>query len=60
MSIPAHGGTLVNRIREGAQAERLREQAAGLKEVVLALREQCDDTLAGFMLTNPNTLGLFE
>ena len=25
-----------------------------------ALRAQCDDTLAGLMLTNPNTLGLFE
>jgi glycine dehydrogenase subunit 2 len=25
-----------------------------------ALKAECDDTLAGFMLTNPNTLGLFE
>jgi glycine dehydrogenase subunit 2 len=25
-----------------------------------ALRQQCDDTLAGLMLTNPNTLGLFD
>ncbi len=25
-----------------------------------ALREQCDDTVVGLMLTNPNTLGLFE
>ena len=25
-----------------------------------ALRVECDDTLAGLMLTNPNTLGLFE
>lgn len=25
-----------------------------------ALRTHCDETLAGFMLTNPNTLGLFE
>jgi glycine dehydrogenase subunit 2 len=25
-----------------------------------ALRLQCDDTLAGLMLTNPNTLGLFD
>ncbi len=25
-----------------------------------ALRAECDDTLAGLMLTNPNTLGLFE
>ena len=25
-----------------------------------ALREYCDDTLAGLMLTNPNTLGLFD
>jgi glycine dehydrogenase subunit 2 len=25
-----------------------------------ALRAHCDDTLAGVMLTNPNTLGLFE
>ena len=25
-----------------------------------ALRSECDDTLAGLMLTNPNTLGLFE
>ncbi len=24
------------------------------------LRQQCDDTLAGLMLTNPNTLGLFD
>jgi len=25
-----------------------------------ALRKECDDTLAGLMITNPNTLGLFE
>jgi len=25
-----------------------------------ALKDKCDDTVAGFMLTNPNTLGLFE
>lgn len=25
-----------------------------------ALKSECDETLAGFMLTNPNTLGLFE
>jgi glycine dehydrogenase subunit 2 len=25
-----------------------------------AVREECDDTLAGLMLTNPNTLGLFD
>ncbi|RPI34253.1 MAG: glycine dehydrogenase subunit 2 [Chloroflexota bacterium] len=25
-----------------------------------ALRRECDDTLAGLMITNPNTLGLFE
>jgi glycine dehydrogenase subunit 2 len=25
-----------------------------------ALEAECDDTVAGFMLTNPNTLGLFE
>jgi glycine dehydrogenase subunit 2 len=25
-----------------------------------ALKAECDDTLAGLMLTNPNTLGLFE
>jgi glycine dehydrogenase subunit 2 len=25
-----------------------------------ALREVCDDTIAGLMLTNPNTLGLFD
>jgi glycine dehydrogenase subunit 2 len=25
-----------------------------------ALKEECDETLAGLMLTNPNTLGLFE
>jgi glycine dehydrogenase subunit 2 len=25
-----------------------------------ALRAECDETLAGFMLTNPNTLGLFD
>ena len=25
-----------------------------------ALKKECDDTLAGIMITNPNTLGLFE
>ena len=25
-----------------------------------ALKDQCDETLAGIMITNPNTLGLFE
>jgi glycine dehydrogenase subunit 2 len=27
---------------------------------IKALKAECDETLAGFMLTNPNTLGLFE
>lgn len=27
---------------------------------IAALKAQCDDTLAGLMLTNPNTLGLFD
>jgi glycine dehydrogenase subunit 2 len=25
-----------------------------------ALKRECDDTVAGLMLTNPNTLGLFD
>ena len=25
-----------------------------------ALKAECDDTLVGLMLTNPNTLGLFD
>ncbi|HVT88288.1 MAG TPA: sulfate adenylyltransferase [Tepidisphaeraceae bacterium] len=40
--IAPHGGTLVNRIVEGAKAEALEKEAASLPKVVLSNREQCD------------------
>ena len=40
--IPPHGGTLVNRVVDGAKAEQLKKEAASLPAVVLSAREQCD------------------
>jgi sulfate adenylyltransferase len=40
--IAPHGGKLVNRIVEGAAAEALKKEAAGLPAVTLSAREQCD------------------
>jgi glycine dehydrogenase subunit 2 len=43
----------------GLQVVELRSDERGNVDLE-ALRELCDDTLAGLMLTNPNTLGLFD
>ncbi|HEY1628963.1 MAG TPA: hypothetical protein VGF52_03835, partial [Tepidisphaeraceae bacterium] len=40
--VAPHGGTLVNRVVDQAQAESLKKEAAGLTKIVLSPREQCD------------------
>lgn len=40
--IPPHGGTLVNRVVDETKAQSLKAEAAGLPQVVLSAREQCD------------------
>ena len=55
----AHGTNPATSAMAGLQVVELKSDSRGninLDE----LRAQCDDTLAGLMLTNPNTLGLFD
>jgi glycine dehydrogenase subunit 2 len=55
----AHGTNPATSAMSGLQVVELRSDARGNVDLE-ALREHCDDTLAGLMLTNPNTLGLFD
>ena len=55
----AHGTNPATSAMSGLQVIELRSDARGNVDLE-ALREHCDDTLAGLMLTNPNTLGLFD
>ena len=55
----AHGTNPASTTMAGFQMVELKSEARGnvdLKD----LRARCDDTVAGMMLTNPNTLGLFD
>ncbi len=55
----AHGTNPATSAMSGMQVVELKSDARGNVDLE-ALRAECDETLAGLMLTNPNTLGLFD
>jgi glycine dehydrogenase subunit 2 len=55
----AHGTNPATSAMSGMRVVELKSDARGNVDLQ-ALRAECDDTLAGLMLTNPNTLGLFD
>lgn len=55
----AHGTNPATSAMSGLRVVELKSDSRGNVDLD-ALREECDDTLAGLMLTNPNTLGLFD
>jgi glycine dehydrogenase subunit 2 len=55
----AHGTNPATSGMVGLRVVQVRSDARGNIDIE-ALKAECDDTLAGIMLTNPNTLGLFE
>ncbi len=55
----AHGTNPATSAMSGMTVVEIKSDSRGNVDLS-ALREQCDDTLAGLMLTNPNTLGLFD
>ncbi len=55
----AHGTNPASSAMSGMQVVSLPSDGRGNVDLA-ALRAACDDTLAGLMLTNPNTLGLFD
>ncbi|HVN55466.1 MAG TPA: aminomethyl-transferring glycine dehydrogenase subunit GcvPB, partial [Anaerolineaceae bacterium] len=55
----AHGTNPATSAMSGMQVVSLPSDRRGNVELN-ALRETCDDSLAGLMLTNPNTLGFFD
>ena len=55
----AHGTNPASVTLGGYQVTQVPSDERGLVDVA-ALRERLDDDVAGIMLTNPNTLGLFE
>ncbi|MGH9276975.1 MAG: aminomethyl-transferring glycine dehydrogenase subunit GcvPB [Acidimicrobiales bacterium] len=55
----AHGTNPASVTLGGYEVTQVPSDARGLVDVA-ALRERLDDDVAGIMLTNPNTLGLFE
>ncbi len=55
----AHGTNPATSAMSGMQVVELKSDDRGNVDLE-ALRAKCDDTLAGLMLTNPNTLGLFD
>jgi glycine dehydrogenase subunit 2 len=55
----AHGTNPATSGMVGLRVVEVKSDARGNIDLD-ALKAQCDDTLAGIMLTNPNTLGLFE
>lgn len=61
MLIPdsAHGTNPASTTMTGLEAIELPSDERGNVDLN-ALREACDDTVVGLMITNPNTLGLFE
>lgn len=55
----AHGTNPATSAMSGMRVVQIPSDARGNIDLE-ALRAECDHTLAGLMLTNPNTLGLFE
>jgi glycine dehydrogenase subunit 2 len=55
----AHGTNPATSAMSGLRVVELKSDSHGNVDLD-ALRQECDDTLAGLMLTNPNTLGLFD
>jgi glycine dehydrogenase subunit 2 len=55
----AHGTNPASSAMTGFRVVEIPSDARGNVDFE-ALKAECDETLAGFMLTNPNTLGLFE
>ncbi len=55
----AHGTNPATSAMGGMRIVELKSDARGNVDLD-ALHQECDDTLAGLMLTNPNTLGLFD
>ena len=55
----AHGTNPASTSMSGLQVVQLPSDSRGNIDLE-ALRAVCDDTVVGLMLTNPNTLGLFE
>jgi glycine dehydrogenase subunit 2 len=55
----AHGTNPASATMAGFVAVEVRSDARGNVDLE-SVRSACDDTLAGIMMTNPNTLGLFE
>jgi glycine dehydrogenase subunit 2 len=55
----AHGTNPATTSMSGLEVVELPSDARGNMDLQ-ALRAACDDTVAGLMITNPNTLGLFE
>lgn len=55
----AHGTNPATSAMSGLRVVEIKSDARGNVDLE-ALRQECDNTLAGLMLTNPNTLGLFD
>ena len=55
----AHGTNPATSAMSGMRVVEIKSDARGNVDLE-ALRAECDSTLAGLMLTNPNTLGLFD
>lgn len=55
----AHGTNPATSAMSGMRVVELKSDARGNVDLE-ALRAECDETLCGLMLTNPNTLGLFD
>lgn len=55
----AHGTNPASSAMSGMNVVEIKSDARGNVDLV-SLKAECDDTLAGLMLTNPNTLGLFD
>jgi glycine dehydrogenase subunit 2 len=61
MLIPdsAHGTNPASSAMSGLKIVQIPSDARGNIDIDI-VRTECDDTLAGIMITNPNTLGLFD
>jgi glycine dehydrogenase subunit 2 len=55
----AHGTNPATSAMIGMRVVEIKSDARGNIDLDV-LRDECDDTLAGIMFTNPNTLGLFD